>query len=80
MTHPIGLEIRKKLDYLLGREKAPVLIAETLARIGLVEVRTPDDAYRFAVALMRRGGVFEAAGRAIKIQAILNGARDSEAA
>ncbi len=80
MNHPIALEIKKKIDYLLGREKAPTVIAETLARAGIPEVRTPDDAYRFAVTLMRRGGVFEAAGRAIKIQAILNGARDTEAA
>lgn len=80
MSHPLTNEIKKKLEYLLGKDKAASVTAEILSRAGLTSIESPDDAYRFALVLMRRGGLLEAAGRAIKIQAILNGARDTDAA
>jgi hypothetical protein len=80
VSHPLFQEIRKKLDNVLGREKAQAIVTETLARVGLQDLSTPDECYRFGVSLMRRGGIFEAVGRSIKIQSILHGARDVEAA
>lgn len=65
-----------KLFNLVGRERAEPLIEETLKRAGLRALVTPDDRYRFACELMTKGGIYEAIGRAIKIQAILHGARE----
>ncbi len=60
----------------LGPQRARTLVAEILHEIGLGSLSSPDDRLRFAVALMARGGLLEAIGRAIKIQAILHGASD----
>jgi hypothetical protein len=65
-----------KLVNLMGRERAAPLIAETMRRAGLTSITTPDDRLRFASALMANGGLYEAIGRAIKIQAILQGASE----
>ena len=66
-----------KLVNVMGRDRAATVIAETMRRAGLASVATPDDRYRFACALMARGGICEAIGRAIKIQAILHGAKET---
>jgi hypothetical protein len=66
----------RKLVNMLGAQARP-LIAETLREAGLTDLITPDDRYRFACALMKRGGIYEAIGRAIKIQAILHGAAEA---
>ena len=53
----------------------------SLRRSGSRDLRVDADAdgrlYRFAVTLMKRGGVMEAIGRSIKIQALLMGAREA---
>lgn len=67
----------QKLRNVLGAEKAAVVIAATLKQAGLDALRTPDDRFKFGCALMTRGGILEAIGRAIKIQAILHGASES---
>jgi hypothetical protein len=67
----------RKLVNVMGVERAESLVAETLRRIGRPALETPDDRYRFATELMRHGGVLEAIGRAIKIQAILLGAKET---
>src|SRR5262249_28865020 len=65
-----------KLANIMGPQRAKIIIAETMREIGLLELRTPDDRARFGSALVARGGVLEAVGRAIKIQAILHGAKE----
>ena len=65
----------QKLVNVLGPAQAEVVITETMRRLGLTELRSPDDRFRFGAALIKKGGVLEAIGRAIKIQAILTGAR-----
>lgn len=67
----------QKLRNVLGAEKAAVVIAATLKQAGLDGLRTPDDRFKFGCALMTRGGILEAIGRAIKIQAILHGASET---
>jgi hypothetical protein len=67
----------QKLFNMMGRDRAGPIIAETMRRAGLRSLDSPDDRYRFACELMQRGGVFEAMGRAIKIQAILHGAKET---
>jgi hypothetical protein len=66
----------QKLINVLGLEKAQAVIDETLQRIGRPALLTPDDRYLFACELMTRGGLLEAVGRSIKIQAILHGASE----
>lgn len=57
-----------------GRERGAHLVREILAELCLETVRTPDERYRFATALLSRGGLAEALGRALKVHAILHGA------
>lgn len=66
----------RKLITTLGPVRGAVVISEVLAEIGLRELQTPTDRMHFANALMKRSGLLEAIGRAIKIQAILHGARE----
>jgi hypothetical protein len=66
-----------KLANVMGAVEAESLFRETLKRIGRKELSSPDDKYAFGCALITRGGIFEAIGRAIKIQAILHGAADN---
>ena len=73
----VGDPALKKLVNMMGAEKAAVVTAEILRRIGRASLETPDDRYAFAVELMKRGGMLEAIGRAIKIQAILMGATET---
>ena len=65
-----------KVVNVMGPVRGATLIAETMRLAGLTAVKTPDDRFRFACALMKRGGICEAIGRAIKIQAILHGAKE----
>jgi hypothetical protein len=72
MTDPA---ISKVLS-IMGRERGVQVVEEAMHRAQLRTLQTPDDRYAFATALMTRGGVYEAIGRAIKIQAILHGAKE----
>lgn len=66
----------QKLVNVLGSERANRTIADTMRRAGLRSLDTPDERYRFACELMTQGGILEAVGRAMKIQAILHGAKE----
>jgi len=65
-----------KLVRMYGPQKADLLVKETLRELGLAALETPDDRMRFGGALLKKGGLLEAIGRAIRIQAILHGARE----
>ena len=65
-----------KLVRLYGPERTAVLVRDTLREIGINAIVTPDDRMRFGKALLKKGGLLEAIGRAIRIQAILHGARE----
>ena len=66
-----------KLVNMLGREKAEQLAVEIAAELDLHGVMSPTDRLRFGDALVKRGGVLEAIGRSIKVQALLQGAQQS---
>ncbi len=68
--------VTKKLAQVLGQKTAIDVVAKTMVEAGLEGLTTPDDQLRFANALIPRGGLYEAVGRALKIQAILNGGND----
>jgi len=65
-----------KLSYVMGPVEAPRFISATCRTLGLDGLERPQDRMVFACALIERGGLLEAIGRAIKIQAILHGARE----
>jgi hypothetical protein len=66
----------EKLVNVLGQERAVQLVSETMSRAGVISLDTPTERYRFACDLMKQGGLLEAIGRALKIQAILHGAKE----
>jgi hypothetical protein len=63
-----------KLRNLMGPEAARALVQSTMSAAGLVDLDDPDQMARFGEELMKKGGILEAVGRAIKIQAIFAGA------
>jgi hypothetical protein len=67
----------QKLVHVLGRARAEALTQETLRTIGRANLVDPESRLLFGHALTHHGGVIEAIGRAIKIQAILEGANES---
>jgi hypothetical protein len=79
MSNSITVPALQKLVNVMGRERADAVIADTLRQLSLRELRTADDCLLFGDALIRRGGLLSAIGRAIKIQAILNGAVEHRA-
>jgi len=64
----------QKVYNVMGLERGREIIEQTLKQMGLRELTTPDDRLRFGAELIKKGGVLESIGRAIKIQAILHGA------
>ena len=63
-----------RLVKLMGDRRGSELFRTIIQEQHLEELRTADDLMIFAVALMARGGVYQAVGRAVKIQALLDGA------
>lgn len=68
--------VLKKLTSVLGPKEAPRFISTTCRDLGLESLSKPQDRMLFACSLIGRGGLLEAIGRAIKIQAILHGAHE----
>jgi hypothetical protein len=74
-ARPLDPAVTKVIN-VMGLERGMAMVDEVMRHANLRELRTPEDRYAFGCVLMKRGGVFEAIGRAIKIQAILHGASD----
>ncbi|WP_428262260.1 hypothetical protein [Haliangium sp.] len=66
--------VMKKLINAMGPTSAKKLMKETLAQLGLVELKTADDRLHFGSALITRGGVGKLIGQSIMMQARLHGA------
>lgn len=64
-----------KLRNVLGDAGAAALVSEIFAKLAIKSLDDPNDRMRFGDDLILRGGVLEAIGRSIKVQAILRGAR-----
>ena len=69
----------ERLNRAVGEDAGQRYAQEALANLGLRELQTPDDLLRFASYLVDKGGLLEAVGRALKVSAILRGARPSRA-
>ena len=68
----------EKLERILGQERASSVVANAMKIAGVSDLDDPTSRLRFGRALCRNSGVVEAIGRAISIQAILEGADESD--
>ncbi len=67
-----------KLVNMMGRENAEELASQIYRELGIDVIASPTDRLRFGEALVKRGGVLEAIGRSIKVQALLQGASTTQ--
>jgi hypothetical protein len=58
----------------LGERRASEVFGEGVTRFGDRLVDTPQDMHDFAEILIRMGGLIQAVGRSLKVQALLRGA------
>jgi hypothetical protein len=65
----------ERLKRAVGDEAAHRYAQEAMAEAGLREITTPDELLAFANRLVQKGGLLEAVGHALKVSAILRGAR-----
>lgn len=63
-----------KLINAMGPDRGRRLMNEVLAKLGLSELRTPNDRFLFGNELIRRGGIGKLLGPSITMQARLHGA------
>ena len=63
-----------KLKNMLGEKAARALVETIFQELGVQSIDSADTRLRFGAALVPRGGVLEAIGRSIKVQALLHGA------
>lgn len=67
-----------KIINVMGSDRGRQFYADKLAKLGLDDLRDPNDTARFGAELIKDGGVLASVGRSLKIQAILHGAQVSE--
>ncbi len=65
-----------KLRRVFGAEKADELVGATMRRAALTSLDTPTERLRFARELIKNGGLQEALGNSIAVQAILEGGEE----
>ncbi|APR80530.1 Hypothetical protein A7982_05877 [Minicystis rosea] len=66
--------VHERLTKALGIQRGSEVMHVTLARLGMHAVETPQDMLEIADQLISSGGLVQAVGRSIKVQAILRGA------
>jgi hypothetical protein len=71
-------EIRQRIVRLVGDEAGGALMAQLMAEANVPELVSPESRSIFAAALIARGGVLEALGRSIRVQALLQGAGSAQ--
>lgn len=64
----------ERVSRAVGPVAGPATVEAALADLGLREIGSPGDLLVFAEHLIRKGGVFEAVGRGLKVSALLRGA------
>ncbi len=69
--------VLQRLTRAMGPVNGPEIIREACAELGIEQVASPTQLRAFAEHLIRRGGIFEAVGRGLKVSAILRGAPPS---
>jgi hypothetical protein len=66
---------REKLERILDRARAPIIIDEILGELGLVTLESPEHLAQFGERLARRGGFLSPLGASLQIQAQLHQTR-----
>lgn len=66
--------VLKKLVNAMGPKKGQSVMNEIMSQIGLDELKTADQRFKFGLALIGRGGVGKLLGQSITMQARLHGA------
>jgi hypothetical protein len=66
--------VYERVTNALGPKRAGEVLRDALHRVGDRPVNTPDDMLTLAEAMIAQGGLVEAIGRALKVQALLRGA------
>ena len=66
--------VMRKLENVMGPVEGPRLVESVCRQFGIASLESPQQRLQFGCALIQRGGLLEAIGRAIKIQALLHGA------
>jgi hypothetical protein len=72
---PAAQKAADKVRALLGEERGNAAITDAMRTAGLSSLEAADERYRFGAELSKKGGLLEAVGRAIMVQAILQGAQ-----
>lgn len=70
----LASNVHERLSKALGAKRAAEVMRETLGRIGGRPIDTPQDMLEFAELLVKSGGLVQAVGRSLKVQALLRGA------
>lgn len=71
---PMAMLAHERLTKALGPTRATDITREVLSRLGSRELESPQDLLDFAVLLIKHGGLVQAVGRSLKVQALLRGA------
>jgi hypothetical protein len=66
--------VRGRLSKALGPGRAQEIMLETTERMGGRDLESPQDLLTFAELLIKAGGLVQAVGRSLKVQALLHGA------
>jgi hypothetical protein len=66
--------IHERLVKAMGARRAAEVFREGHARFGERNIETPQDMLEFASLLIESGGLVQAVGRSLKVQALLRGA------
>lgn len=70
----LALTVHERLVKALGAKRAAEVFREALTQLGDRPIETPQDMLDFAAVLIRSGGLVQAVGRSLKVQALLRGA------
>lgn len=64
----------ERLSKALGPKRAGEVMNEAISRLNGISVETPQDMLDVAEILVKAGGLVQAVGRSLKVQALLRGA------
>lgn len=66
--------VYERLSKALGAKRAGEVMVDAMTRLDRNELETPQDMLDLAEILVRAGGLVQAVGRSLKVQALLRGA------
>lgn len=70
-------EVLTRVQHVFGVDAGRKIYSEVLSELGVQHLSTPIEERRFADRLVKRGGLYEMVGRALRVRALLRGASQS---